>query len=191
MVMKVFFVLLGTRATWWVKRQCSRSNSGLVRKAARLLWYSLQFCSGSSISHEAHFASPPLLVHDHGIFVGGGAVIGRDCVIFPNVVIGSDLLADSSGFGVPRIGDNCYLGAGACIVGSVRIGDRCRVGANSTVWKDVPDDSVCVGNNRVIRKTHLDNRFYRRRRGWWEYYRGGRWIRTERSPMKPEKDHVL
>ena len=51
------------------------------------------------------------------------------------------------------IGNNVWIGGGAIICPGVTIGDRCVIGAGSVVTKDVPDDSVAVGNPaRVIRK---------------------------------------
>ena len=53
---------------------------------------------------------------------------------------------------VPVIGRNCYIGARAIIIGDIRIGDNAVIGAGSVVVKDVPDNSVVVGNPaKVIR----------------------------------------
>ena len=52
---------------------------------------------------------------------------------------------------VERWGDemNCAVCPG------VTIGDRCIIGAGSVVVKDIPSDSIAVGNPcRVIRKLH-------------------------------------
>jgi maltose O-acetyltransferase len=51
------------------------------------------------------------------------------------------------------IGDDCWIGGGAIICPGVTIGSRCVIGAGSVVTKDIPDDSLAVGNPaRVIRK---------------------------------------
>jgi maltose O-acetyltransferase len=51
------------------------------------------------------------------------------------------------------IGDDCWIGGGAIICPGVTIGNRCVIGAGSVVTKDIPDDSLAVGNPaRVIRK---------------------------------------
>ncbi|MBB3895468.1 maltose O-acetyltransferase [Bacteroides pyogenes] len=51
------------------------------------------------------------------------------------------------------IGADCWIGGGAIICPGVTIGDRCVIGAGSVVTKDIPSDSVAVGNPaRVIRK---------------------------------------
>lgn len=51
------------------------------------------------------------------------------------------------------IGEDCWIGGGAIICPGVTIGHRCVIGAGSVVTKDIPDDSIAVGNPaRVIRK---------------------------------------
>ena len=51
------------------------------------------------------------------------------------------------------IGDDCWLGAGVIVCPGVTIGDRSVIGAGSVVVKDIPEDSVAVGNPaRVIKK---------------------------------------
>lgn len=51
------------------------------------------------------------------------------------------------------IGDDCWLGGGVIVCPGVEIGDRCVIGAGAVVTRDIPSDSVAVGNPaRVIRK---------------------------------------
>lgn len=50
------------------------------------------------------------------------------------------------------IEDGCWIGAGVIILGGVTIGRGSVIGAGSVVVKDIPPDSVAVGNPcRVIR----------------------------------------
>lgn len=46
----------------------------------------------------------------------------------------------------PTIGNNVSLGANVVIVGGVKIGNNVTIGAGTVVVKDVPDNSVAVGN---------------------------------------------
>jgi len=103
--------------------------------------------------------------------------MGRNCVIFQQVTIGSNTLIDSSGLGAPMIGDNCYIGAGAKIIGKVTLGRNVRVGANAVVVRDVPDNSVVTaGEQRVItRDVPLNNRFYQKLKGQWRCFDDGKW----------------
>lgn len=52
-----------------------------------------------------------------------------------------------------KIGNGCWLGGGAIVLPGVTIGDGSVIGAGSVVTRDIPENSVAVGNPcRVIRK---------------------------------------
>lgn len=57
------------------------------------------------------------------------------------------------------VGDNVWIGGGVQVMPGVTIGNNVVIGGGSVVVKDIPSDSVAVGNPcRVIRKiTELDN----------------------------------
>ncbi len=51
------------------------------------------------------------------------------------------------------VGDNVWIGGNVVVVLGVTIGDNCVIGAGSVVTKDIPSNSLAVGNPcRVIRK---------------------------------------
>ena len=50
-----------------------------------------------------------------------------------------------SNAGVPSIGNNCVLGPGSKILGSVTLGDNVFVGANAVVTHDMPSNSIVAG----------------------------------------------
>jgi len=51
------------------------------------------------------------------------------------------------------IGDDCWIGGGAVICPGVTIGSGCVIGAGAVVTKNIPANSLAVGNPaRVIRK---------------------------------------
>ncbi len=97
------------------------------------------------IPSSAIIKEKPTFPHSlYGIFISAGAKIGKNCVIFQQVTIGSNTLKDSKNKGFPIIGDNVFIGAGAMIIGNVKIGNNVRVGANTTITKDIPDNSTVV-----------------------------------------------
>ncbi|MGU3238948.1 DapH/DapD/GlmU-related protein [Photobacterium damselae] len=52
-----------------------------------------------------------------------------------------------------KIGNDVWIGGNASILPGVTIGDRVVIGAGSVVNKDIPSDSIAVGNPcRVIKK---------------------------------------
>lgn len=94
---------------------------------------------GTHIGECAYFETPPLLPHGlRGIFITHRAKIGKDAVIFHHVTIG-----EGKG-GAPQIGDNCYIGAGAKILGNIKIGNNVKIGAGCIVSIDIPDNSTVV-----------------------------------------------
>lgn len=52
-----------------------------------------------------------------------------------------------------KIGNGCWLGGGVIVLPGVTIGDGSVIGAGSVVTKDIPENSLAVGNPcRVMRK---------------------------------------
>lgn len=76
-----------------------------------------------------------------GVVIHSRTKIGSNCIIAQNVTIARKGDIDE----VPVIGDNVYIGAGACILGPVTIGNGSIVGANSVVTKDVPPYCIVAG----------------------------------------------
>lgn len=168
------------RSEWALKERCAKPGAGLARRFRSALYQYLQYENNSSIAWNSTFAGEPCFPHGmKSIFISGGAKFGEDCVIFQQVTVGSNTLADSKGVGAPRIGHRCYIGAGAKIVGNVLVGDDVRIGANAVVFRDVPSNSVVLaGEQTVLQKESVDNRFYSFR-GRWEYFCKGRWYPVE------------
>jgi acetyltransferase-like isoleucine patch superfamily enzyme len=55
-----------------------------------------------------------------------------------------------------KIGNDCWIGAGAVFLDGVTVGDGCVIGANTLVNKDIPPYSVAVGNPVRIIKNRKD-----------------------------------
>ena len=55
-----------------------------------------------------------------------------------------------------KIGNNVFIGAGAIILPGIEIGDNVIIGAGSVVTKDIPDNSLVVGNPAKIISTVTD-----------------------------------
>ena len=116
--------------------------------------------NGSSI--PITLAHAPFFPHGvKGIFISEKAKIGKDCVIFHQVTIGSNTLSGSKRRGSPTVGDHVYIGAGAKIIGNVTVGNSARIGANCVVVEDIPNNSTVVMPKPVIieRDSAPDNTF--------------------------------
>lgn len=96
--------------------------------------------------------------------------IGDNCLFGPNVALytaGHPLHPDTRNmgyeYGVPiTIGDNVWIGGSTVVNPGVTIGSNVVIGGGSVVTKDIPDNTIAVGNPcRVLREiTDEDRRYY-------------------------------
>lgn len=128
--------LLRSRPTRW--KEVNRLRRGIRDTIGLLL---------SSDVRCAHIGESLFLPHPFGIVIHARTHIGDRCTIFQNVTIGEDTVRP----GVPVLGDDVIVGAGAAILGPITVGDGARVGANAVVVTDVPAGSVAVGVPASIR----------------------------------------
>lgn len=88
--------------------------------------------------------------------------IGRECVIadrvmlidFDHAVVEVERPIRDQGIYKRdvRVGNNVWIGYGACILRGVTVGDNAIVGASAVVTRDVPDNAVVAGSPaRIIR----------------------------------------
>lgn len=87
-----------------------------------------------------------IVYHGQALVVNQGVVIGQNCVLRNSVTIGHKKLADGTFSQCPRLGNHVDVGANVCIIGAVTIGDNVIIGAGAVVIKDIPHNSVVVGN---------------------------------------------
>lgn len=91
--------------------------------------------------------------HGYGMVINDRTVIGKNFHIRHCVTIGCQMLPDDTQGPSPVFGDDVEIGANSCIIGGITIGDNVKIGAGSVVVKDIPANSVVVGNPaRVIRQ---------------------------------------
>ena len=102
----------------------------------------MQTIYGTQISYGTQIGRGFYLPHTGGIVVNPATKIGRNCYLSHNVTIGKVHTGDKQG--VPTLGNDVFVGAGAVILGNIKIGDNAAIGPNSVVINDVPDN-VYVG----------------------------------------------
>jgi len=114
--------------------------------------------------------------HEGVISIGAKSVLGQECTIsaYQHVSIGREcviadrvMLIDFDHGMVEvdrpirlqgiykrdvRVGNNVWIGYGACVLRGVTVGDNAVIGTNAVVTRDVPDNAVVAGvPARVIR----------------------------------------
>ena len=87
-----------------------------------------------------------------GIYIGDKSLIGHNTIIATinheiNPEIRRDLIPSKV-----TIGKNVWIGSGSIILPGVSIGDNSIVGAGSVVTKNIPDNSIAVGNPAKVIK---------------------------------------
>jgi acetyltransferase-like isoleucine patch superfamily enzyme len=124
-----------------------------------------------------------LRVHEGNVSIGAKTVLGQECTIsaFQHVSIGREcviadrvMLIDFDHGMVEverpirlqgiykrdvRVGNNVWIGYGACILRGVTVGDNAVIGTNAVVTRDVPDNAVVGGvPARVLRMREAPRR---------------------------------
>lgn len=122
--------------------------------------------------HHIHMGNNVYANFNFTVVDDGEVYIGDYVMIGPNVTIATaghpvqpELRRKGIQYNLPvRIGNNVWLGAGAVILPGVTIGDNAVIGAGSVVTKDIPANTVAVGNPcRVLREIgEKDEEFYYR-----------------------------
>ena len=135
----------------WRKAQYyTNHKSPIVRLWWKLKWLRIRKKSGYQISLNANIGPGLKLLHDGTRIIVSGVNIGRDCMIGVNVVIGYTYIDNR--LAKPTIGDRVYIGHNVSIVGEINIGSNVLIAPNAFVNRDVPDNSVVIGNNIIISK---------------------------------------
>jgi acetyltransferase-like isoleucine patch superfamily enzyme len=122
-------------------------------------------------------------VHEGEAYIGAKTVLGQECTIsaFQHVSVGREcIVADrvmliDFDHGVVeverpirmqgiykrdvRVGHNCWVGYGACVLRGCTVGDNSILGTYAVVTKDIPDNSVAAGvPAEIIRKRKAPER---------------------------------
>ncbi|MGD9332576.1 MAG: DapH/DapD/GlmU-related protein [Desulfobacterales bacterium] len=121
--------VLHRRESRLLRSLAKRFNNRMVRR------YGVEVMLGAEI--DEGFVLP----HPIAIVVAKNTRIGKKVTVLQNTTIGNDGKRDE----VLTIGDNVFIGANCCIIGSgMRIGNNVNIGAMSYVDQDIPDDTTFI-----------------------------------------------
>lgn len=91
-----------------------------------------------------------IIRHFGWIIVGSHCTIGNNCILSAGVNVGKTGDGES-----PVIGNNVRLGFGCKVYGKIHIGDNVIIAPNAIISKDVPENVIVDGINKII-KTRKD-----------------------------------
>lgn len=107
-------------------------------------------------SYKYGFQIPPTASIGYGLYIGhfgtivvnGNATLGNNVNLSPGVVIGQASRGKLKG--VPVVGNRVWIGSNAVIVGKINIGDDVLIAPGAYVNRDVPANSMVMGNPGVV-----------------------------------------
>ena len=130
---------------WMLYRLRRRTDTRIWRGVLSFLLLRSASRHGGYIGPGAVIRGRPALPHGlHGIFISQYAEIGENCRIYQNVTIGE--VAGRA----PCIGPDCWIGAGAVLVGGIRVGRGVKIVAGAVVARDIPDHCTVVAQQPRI-----------------------------------------
>lgn len=96
-----------------------------------------------------------------GAIIQSESLIGKHCIINTGVSIDHECIVEdyvhisphATLCGNVTIGEGTWIGAGSTIIQGVKIGKWSVIGAGSVVTKNIPDNTLAVGNRCKIIKT--------------------------------------
>lgn len=142
-----FFVFgIGSTSNFW------KRNEILARMGLEDERFESVIHPTASVSKLANVGAGTIVFQN--VTITSNAKIGRHVYVLPNSVISHDSVIGNftciaGGVcvsGNVQVGEGCYLGASSAIKDGVKIGDACLIGMGSVVLKDVPGNTVVVGN---------------------------------------------
>ncbi|WP_251138455.1 acyltransferase [Exiguobacterium sp. s36] len=102
---------------------------------------------GLKIGNNVHIGPEVIIDHSHCWLIE----IGDNCTLAPRVhILAHDASTkkglDYTRIGKVKIGNNTFIGASAIVLPGVEIGENVIIGSGSVVTRDIPDNSLAVGN---------------------------------------------
>lgn len=132
----------------------ARWHLGIVGKmfAGAAFWLGRHW-HGCTLAPKARLYGGLILPHPQGIVIGPQVVVGPRAWILQNVTLGGVPEKD----GMPRIGADSRIYAGAVVVGPITLGDNVMIGANAVVTENI-NSRTLVRQSPVV-SSSLPERF--------------------------------
>lgn len=144
-------------------RRCNQPElPAFVRLFFRLRLRRLSQITHIQIGTTAKIGEGFYIGHYGHLNINYRAVLGKNVNVAPGVTIGEISVGPRKG--VPVIGDDCWIGTNAVVVGNVHIGNNVLIAPLCFVNFDVPDNSVVIGNpSRIIPKENATRNYIQNR----------------------------
>lgn len=103
-------------------------------------FYLVQAYTNIDIHYKASVGPGLLILHSSpGIVISGKAVIGENLML-----TGGNIIGMSEKLGALILGDQCIMGANACIIGPLKLGNNIKIGACACVVKSFEEGNLTL-----------------------------------------------
>lgn len=157
---KYFFLYPEKKFVYFYRKaQYYTKSKNIFKKAYwSLKWLKIRK-QGYQLSLDAKIDEGLSLLHHGNRVIVKEVIIGTSCTIGINVIIGYSYNKKSNKYETPKIGNNVYIGHNSSVVGGVTVGNNVLIAPNSYVNKDIPDDSIVIGNNLIIPQKNASEKY--------------------------------
>lgn len=110
--------------------------------------------------HKVHIGAevgPGFYIGHVGNIYIGARTIGRNFSVTHNVTIGRGQHEGERG-GIPRLGDDVWIGTGAVLSGPIEIGNGATIAAGTILTRSIPERALAAGNPGRVANVQYDNR---------------------------------
>lgn len=135
---------------YWFRK--TQSHPRFLKLFNKLMLRITSFMYKSEISSEAKIGYGLYIGHPFCITINPKAEIGCNCNIHKGLTIGQENRGKRKG--VPKIGNEVWIGVNVTIVGAITVGDDVLIAPNTYVNRDIPSHSVVFGNPCIIKTKH-------------------------------------
>ncbi len=140
----LFFMDTGFRAI--ILHRICHSQCPNSKLRIYIAYFFYRILTSIEISPRAEIGTGLYFPHPQCVVIGN-IKLGKNCTVYQGVTIGAKLPFHKE---YPKIGNNVYIGAGSTILGGITIGNNVIIGAKTMVLKDIPSNSIVIGNPAKI-----------------------------------------
>ncbi|MSU57637.1 MAG: acetyltransferase [Pedosphaera sp.] len=142
----VFVNGIGSPANFWRKAEILQTTGLAAERFETIIHPQASVSSLARLGHGVVALAGAAIgaraeIENH-VFLLQGTVVSHDCCIGDHGCVASGACLSGS----VHVAAASYIGANASVRSGVKIGSRSLVGIGSVVLKDVPDNSIVVGN---------------------------------------------
>lgn len=124
---------------------------------AKIFWLINRILFTVDIDPRSELSGGLVIIHGMCIVIGHEVKSVGKLTIFQGVTIGGNYgkKANINGIitGQPYFEGNVILGTDSCVFGPVLIKNNSLIGAKAIVTKDVPENSLVLGNNQILKRS--------------------------------------